>query len=189
MGDEMEQLEWVGLRAANRSQAKSSTARLIVPRAPEVAEELGVDLTDAQFLSVEEYLLDHGYVVPANIGLTWGTYTVTPSGLRWLEAGSAERSAANWLRELADKPTEELAFESTIRAELEKEQHRMGGVRAGTRRGAARAKARGCRAPLEYWSRSDKRRESLVAILGIAAPPRGLGTIPPDAVYRENYEG
>ena len=70
MGDEMEQLAWVGLRAANRSQAKSSTARLSVPRAPEVAEELGVDLTDAQFFSVEEYLLDHGYVVPANIGLT-----------------------------------------------------------------------------------------------------------------------
>jgi hypothetical protein len=129
----MEQLAWVGSRAANRSRAKSSTARLIVPRAPEVAEELGVDLTDAQFISVEEYLLDHGYVVPANIGLTWGTYTVTwgtytvtPSGLRWLEAGSAERSAANWLRELADKPTEELAFESTNRAELEEEQHRMG---------------------------------------------------------------
>jgi hypothetical protein len=56
----MEQLAWVVLRAANRSQAKSSTARLIVPRAPEVAEELGMDLTDAQFLSVEEYLLDHG---------------------------------------------------------------------------------------------------------------------------------
>ena len=126
VGDEMEQLAWVGSRAANRSRAKSSTDRLIVPRAPEVAEELGVDLTDAQFLSVEEYLLDHGYVVPANIGLTWGTYTVTPSGLRWLEPGSAERSAANWLRELADKPTEELAFESTNRAELEKEQHRMG---------------------------------------------------------------
>src|SRR5215211_9531118 len=70
VGDEIEQLAWVVLRAANRRQAKSSTARLIVPRAPEVAEELGMDLTDAQFLSVEEYLQGHGYVVPADIGLT-----------------------------------------------------------------------------------------------------------------------
>ncbi len=125
MGDEIEQLAWVVLRAANRSQAKSSTARLIVPRAPEVAEELGMDLTDAQFLSVEEYLQEHGYVVPADIGLTWGTYTVTAAGLRWLEASSAERSATNWLRELASKRSEEAAFESAIRAELEQEQHRM----------------------------------------------------------------
>ena len=125
VGDEIEQLAWVVLRAANRRQAKSSTARLIVPRAPEVAEELGMDLTDAQFLSVEEYLQGHGYLVPADIGLTWGTYTVTPAGLRWLEAGSADRSATNWLRELASKPAEEAAFESAIRAELEQEQHRM----------------------------------------------------------------
>jgi hypothetical protein len=125
VGDELEQLAWVVLRAANRSQAKSSTARLIVPRAPEVAEELGIDLTDAQFLLVEEYLLDHGYVVLADIGLTWGTYTLTPAGLRWLKARSAERSATNWLRELAGKPNEEAAFESAIRAELEQEQQRM----------------------------------------------------------------
>jgi len=125
VGDEMEQLAWVVLRAANRSQAKSSTARLVVPRAPEVADELGMDLTDAQFLSVEEYLLDHGYIMLADIGLTWGTYTVTPAGLRWLDASSAESSATNWLRELAGNPTEEAAFEAAIRAELEQEQHRM----------------------------------------------------------------
>jgi hypothetical protein len=125
VGDEMEQLAWVVLRAANRSQAKSSTARLIVPRAPEVTEELGMDLTDAQFVLVEEYLQEHSYVVPADIGLTWGTYTVTPAGLRWLEASSAERSATNSLRELASKPSEEAAFESAIRAELEQEQHRI----------------------------------------------------------------
>ena len=125
MGDEMEKLAWVVLRAANRRQGKSSTARLIVPRAPEVAEELGMDLTDTQFVSVEEYLQEHGYVVPADIGLTWGTYTLTPAGLRWLEAGSADRPATNWLRELASKPPEEAAFESAIRAQLEQEQHRM----------------------------------------------------------------
>ena len=125
MGDEMEQLAWLVLRAANRRQAKSSTARLIVPRAPEIAEELGMDLTDAQFVSVEEYLQEHGYVVPADIGLTWGTYTLTPAGLQWLEASSAERSATDGLRELAREPSEQAAFESAIRAELEQEQHRM----------------------------------------------------------------
>jgi hypothetical protein len=125
VGDEMEQLAWLVLRAANRRQAKSSTARLIVPRAPEIAEELGMDLTDAQFVSVEEYLQEHGYVVPADIGLTWGTYTLTPAGLQWLEASSAERSATDGLRELAREPSEQAAFESAIRAELEQEQHRM----------------------------------------------------------------
>ena len=121
----MEQLAWLVLRAANRRQAKSSTARLIVPRAPEIAEELGMDLTDAQVVSVEEYLQEHGYVVPADIGLTWGTYTLTPAGLQWLEASSAERSATDGLRELAREPSEQAAFESAIRAELEQEQHRM----------------------------------------------------------------
>jgi hypothetical protein len=121
----MEQLAWLVLRAANRRQAKSSTARLIVPRAPEIAEELGIDLTDAQFVSVEEYLQEHGYVVPADIGLTWGTYTLTPAGLQWLEVSSAERSATDGLRELAREPSEQAAFESAIRAELEQEQHRM----------------------------------------------------------------
>jgi hypothetical protein len=125
VGDDMEQMAWLVLRAADRSQAKSSTARLIVPRAPEVTEELGMDLTDAQFFSVEECLQEHGYVMLADIGLTWGTYTVTPAGLRWLEASSAERSATNWLHELASKPSEEAAFESAIRAELEQEQHRI----------------------------------------------------------------
>jgi hypothetical protein len=124
--DQTEQLAWVVLRAANRTQAKGSTVRLIVPRAPEVAEELGIDLTDAQYLSVEEYLLDHGHVVPADIGLTWGTYTLTPAGLRWLEVGLPESSPTDdRLRELADEPGEGAAFESAIRAELEEEHRRM----------------------------------------------------------------
>ena len=80
--NQTEQLAWVVLRAANRTQAKGSTARLVVPRAPEVADELGRELTDAQFRSVEEYLLDHGYVADADIGLTWSAYTVTPAGLK-----------------------------------------------------------------------------------------------------------
>jgi hypothetical protein len=78
-------LPWLVLRAANRTQARRSTFRLIVPRAQEVAEELDMELTDSRLLSVEEYLQGHGFVEPANIGLTWGTYTITPAGLRWLE--------------------------------------------------------------------------------------------------------
>jgi hypothetical protein len=83
-------LPWLVLRAANRTQARGSTVRLIVPRAPKVAEELGMELTDARLLSVEEHLQAHGYVEPANIGLTWGTYTITPAGLRWLEEAPSE---------------------------------------------------------------------------------------------------
>jgi hypothetical protein len=83
-------LPWLVLRAANRTQARGSTVRLIVPRAPEVAEDLGMELTEARLLSVEENLQAHGYVEPANIGLTWGTYTITPAGLRWLEEAPSE---------------------------------------------------------------------------------------------------
>jgi hypothetical protein len=83
-------LPWLVLRAANLTQARGSTVRPIVPRAPEVAEELGMELTDSQLLSMEEHLQVHGYVEPANIGLTWGTYTITPAGLRWLEEASSE---------------------------------------------------------------------------------------------------
>jgi hypothetical protein len=90
------------LRAANRTQAKGSTVRLIVPRAQEVAEELGLELTDSQLLSVEEHLHNHGYIEPANIGLTWGTYTVTPAGLRWLEEAAPPS-------ESSDSPTEALS--------------------------------------------------------------------------------
>jgi hypothetical protein len=94
-------LPWLVLRAANRTQAKGSTVRLIVPRAQEVAEELGMELTDSQLLSVEEHLHNHGYIEPANIGLTWGTYTVTPAGLRWLEEDPPPESL--------DSPTEALS--------------------------------------------------------------------------------
>jgi hypothetical protein len=86
----MKNLPWLVLRAANRTQARGSTVRLIVLRAPEVAEELGMDLTDTRLLSVEEYLQERGYIESANIGSTWGTYTITPAGLRWLEEAPSE---------------------------------------------------------------------------------------------------
>jgi hypothetical protein len=125
VADETELLAWLVLQTANRTQAKGSTARLIVPRAPEVAEELGMELADDLIVAAEEYLLNRGYVAPANIGLSWGTYTVTPAGFSWLEKSSPGSSTTDRLRELADKPGEVTAFESVLQAELEEEQHRM----------------------------------------------------------------
>jgi hypothetical protein len=125
VADETEKLALVVLLAANRTQAKGSTVRLIVPRAPEVAQELGVELDDDLIVAVEEYLLNRGYVAPANIGLSWGTYTITPAGFSWLEESSPESSTTDRLRELADKKGEEEAFEAALRAELERESRRM----------------------------------------------------------------
>jgi hypothetical protein len=142
--DGTEQLAQVVLRAANRTQAKGSTVRPIVPLAPEVAQELGMELDDDVLVAAEEYLLNRGYVVPANIGLSWGTYTITPAGFSWLEESSPETSTADRLRELAEKPGEEEAFESALRAELE-EESRNGRGRAGTRREATRSPADSCR--------------------------------------------
>ncbi len=84
--EELEQLAWVVLWTVNRTQAKGSTARIVVPRDPEVAYELDVVPTEDELLSAEEYLLDQGYVAPVDIGLTRGTYTITPAGLDWLNS-------------------------------------------------------------------------------------------------------
>ncbi len=60
-----EELAWVVLQAANRTQAKGSTVRLVMPRAPEVAFEMGMeDLGDEPFLTAEEFLVERGYLVP-----------------------------------------------------------------------------------------------------------------------------
>lgn len=89
MSPKPERLAWLVLRTANRTQAKGSTARIVVPRDPEMVDELarGWDsiLTDDDLLSVEEYLEEHGFLEPTDIGLTRGTYTITPAGLRWIE--------------------------------------------------------------------------------------------------------
>lgn len=90
MSFETEQLAWVVLEAANRTQAKGSTVRLVVPRDPELLHELSVTLTDEELLSAEEYLEEQGYVALADIQLTRGTYTITPAGLKWLERGLPE---------------------------------------------------------------------------------------------------
>ncbi len=125
VADEIERLAWQVLWTVNRMQAKDSSVRLVVPRAPEVADELESPPNDAELLTVEEYLLERGYVAPANIGLTWGTYTITPAGFDWLERGLPEPLSTDRLRGLADVPGEEAAFEATLQAELEEESRRM----------------------------------------------------------------
>jgi hypothetical protein len=123
VADETEQLARVVLHTANQTQAKGSKVRLVVPRAPEVAYELEPPLSEAELLAAEEYLLERGYLAPANIGLRWGTYTITPAGFSWLEGGLPEPTER--LRELAEKPGEEVAFEAAIQSELEEERRRM----------------------------------------------------------------
>jgi hypothetical protein len=58
VADEIERLAWQVLRTVNRMQAKDSSVRLVVPRAPEVADELESPPNDAELLTVEEYLSD-----------------------------------------------------------------------------------------------------------------------------------
>jgi hypothetical protein len=88
LSDETEYFAWVVLRTVNRMQAKGSTVRVIVPRDPEVVSEVAQELSlypgDDTFLSAEEYLLECGYIVPVDIGLTRGSYSVTRAGLDWL---------------------------------------------------------------------------------------------------------
>ncbi len=59
MSHATERLAWVLLRTANRTQAKGSTARLVVPRDPEMADDLGRGLApipnDDDLLTAEEY--------------------------------------------------------------------------------------------------------------------------------------
>jgi hypothetical protein len=122
---ETELLARVVLQAANRTQAKGSTTRLIMPAAPEVADEMGVELTQEQLVTAEEYLLERDYVTPVDIALSWGTYTITPAGMGWLGDGLRESSTTDRVRELAERPGEEAAFELALRAELEEERRRI----------------------------------------------------------------
>jgi hypothetical protein len=138
--EETERLAWVVLRAANRTQAKGSTARLVVPRAPEVADEMGMDLTDVQFVSVEEYLEERGYVAFADLGLIWDAFTITPAGLKWLEASLYDR--------------EDAAFEAALRAEVEEARGKLAleAVERGRLEQGGLERGRG-RAP-RWWRRA-----------------------------------
>ena len=91
MADQTERLARVVLRAANRTQAKGSTVRLVFPRAPEVIDELGLGPTDVRLLSAVEYLRNRGCLARVDIVLGMGAaYTLTPAGLAWLEEGPSE---------------------------------------------------------------------------------------------------
>jgi hypothetical protein len=85
--NETELLAWAVLRAANLTQARGTTIRLVVPRAPEVAHDLDMEIAEERLLDVEEWLVERGYLAPADIRLVWGTYTITPAGLDWLRQG------------------------------------------------------------------------------------------------------
>ena len=89
VSDEIGRLAYVVLRTVNRMQAKGSTVRIVSPRDPEVAHELGMDTDEDVILRAVEYLLKQGYVVPAGIDLQGGAYTIAPAGLEWLEAGAS----------------------------------------------------------------------------------------------------
>jgi len=80
-----EEIAWVVLRAANRKQARGSTARLVVPSVLEVAQEIVSKLGYDRLLAAEDYLLERGYVVPSDTSLSRGAYTITPAGMKWLE--------------------------------------------------------------------------------------------------------
>ena len=88
VSDEIGRLAYVVLWMLNRMQAKGSTVRIVVPRDPEVAYELGVNTDEDVIMIAVGYLLEQGYVVPAGIDLQRGAYTIAPAGLEWLEAGA-----------------------------------------------------------------------------------------------------
>jgi hypothetical protein len=101
--EEIEELAYVVLQTVNRTQAKGSTARIISPRDPEVADELGLDPDEDRLLTAVEYLLEEGYVIPAGIELPRGDYTIAPAGLEWLEMGATTEP----LEALGEAPGEE----------------------------------------------------------------------------------
>jgi hypothetical protein len=123
MQEDTIKLVWIVLQTANRTQAKGSSVRLVVPRAPEVIDELEPPLSEVELLEVEEHLLERGYVAPEDIGLRWGTYTITPAGFDFLEAGLPKPKDS--LRKLAEDPAKEAALESAIQSELTEECRRM----------------------------------------------------------------
>ena len=92
--EEIEDLAYVVLRTVNRKQAKGTSTRIVTPRDPEVAHELGMDPDEDRLLRAVEYLLEQGYVVPAGIDLPRGDYTIAPAGLEWLEMGVTESPQA-----------------------------------------------------------------------------------------------
>jgi hypothetical protein len=92
---ETELLAWAVLRASNRTQARGTTVRLVIPRAPEVIDDLDMEgVAEERIVGAEEWLVERGYLTPADVMLTRGTYTITPAGLDWLEGAMPEPQVA-----------------------------------------------------------------------------------------------
>jgi hypothetical protein len=85
MSLEPQQLAWLLLETVDRMQGKGTTVRLVVPSDQEVTSQLDPTLAEHELLAAEEYLLERGYIAPANLGLARSTYTITPAGLSWIE--------------------------------------------------------------------------------------------------------
>ncbi len=153
MGPEPEGLAWLVLRTANRTQAKGSTARIVVPRDPEMVDELGrewgVITTDDDLLSAEEYLEEHGYLAPTDIGLTRGTYTITPAGLRWIEG--APPGATETPQETGERAEDTQLRRSSASGE-DRQGPELGTGVAGT--GVAEDRPGGARGVRRPWWRS-----------------------------------
>jgi hypothetical protein len=64
-----QQLAWLVLQTVNRTQAKGTTIRLVVPRDPKVVRQLDATLVEHELLAAEAYLLEQGYLAPENLGL------------------------------------------------------------------------------------------------------------------------
>jgi hypothetical protein len=104
--NETELLAWAVLRASNRTQARGTTIRLVVPRAPEVMDDLDMEgVTEERIVAAEEWLVERGYLTPADVVLTRGTYTITPLGLEWLEGEMPEPLVATQ-RIMEDAPND-----------------------------------------------------------------------------------
>lgn len=84
---EPQQLAWLLLDTVDRIQGKGTTVRLVVPSDQEVTRHLDPTLAEHELLAAEEYLLEWGYIAPANLGLMQSTYTITPAGLSWMDQG------------------------------------------------------------------------------------------------------
>jgi hypothetical protein len=87
MSLETQQLAWLVLETVNRIQGKGSTVRLVAPRDEEVTRQLEPTLDEHELFAAEVYLLARGYIASANLGLTSAVYTITTTGLDWLDEG------------------------------------------------------------------------------------------------------
>lgn len=87
MSLEPQQLAWLLLETVDRMQGKGTTVRLVVPSDKEVTRQLDTTLAEHELPAAEEYLLERGYIAPANLGLSRSTYTITPAGLSWIDEG------------------------------------------------------------------------------------------------------